>query len=339
MVKQRELGKNTGTFVNPIGLGCMGMSDLYGPSDGEEANMKVLNRALELGCHFWDTSDVYGLGGNELLLGKYFAKSGNRSKVFLCTKFGLIRDKHSNKLLGVNGKPEYVRECCENSLERLGVDTIDLYYQHRVDPKTPIEVTVTAMKELIKEGKVRYLGLSECSPEILRRAHSIHPITAVQMEYSPWTLDIENNGLLETARELGVTIVAYAPLGRGFLTGGIKSPGDLTQDDWRRTSPRFFPENFTKNMDLVKEIHQFSKTKNISPSELILAWVIAQGKDFITIPGTKRIKYLEENVKGGQVELSDQDLLALRRIINAAEISGARQNSSQGISSSNSNTQ
>ncbi|KAI9278476.1 pyridoxine 4-dehydrogenase [Phascolomyces articulosus] len=322
MVEQRELGQ-TKIKVNPLGLGCMGMSDFYGPSD-EETNMAVLDRALELDCNFWDTSDIYGPFKNEELLGRYFAKSGNRDKVFLCTKFGIVRHKNTGERLGVNGKPEYVRQCCENSLKRLGVKTIDLYYMHRPDPETPIEDTVKAMAELVKEGKVRYIGLSEHSADEIRRAHKIHPISAYQAEFSPWTLDIETNGVLETTRELGISIVAYSPLGRGFLTGGIKSRDDLAKDDWRLANPRFSEENFPKNLKLVEKIHALSEKKGVAPAELILSWVLAQGNDFLTIPGTKRVKYLEQNIRGGQVQLSAEELAEIRKVVDAATTSGSR---------------
>ncbi|KAI9479586.1 aldo/keto reductase [Zychaea mexicana] len=322
MVEQRELGR-TGTFVNPLGLGCMGMSDFYGPTD-EEENMAVLSRALELGCNFWDSADMYGVGENERLLGRYFSKSGNRDKVFLCTKFGIVRDEKTGAFSAPNGKPEYVRKACEASLKRLGVDTIDLYYQHRYDPETPIEDTVKAMAELVKEGKVRYIGLSECSAENIRRAHRIHPISAYQVEFSPWTLDIETNGALDTCRELGITIVAYSPLGRGFLTGAIKSPDDLADNDYRKLNPRFSRENFSKNLELVAKIQGIAEKKGATTPELVLAWVLTQGKDFITIPGTKRLKYLEQNLKGGQLQLTNEDLAEIRKVVDAATVSGTR---------------
>ncbi|KAI9496396.1 aldo/keto reductase [Zychaea mexicana] len=334
MAQTRELGKGSAAFVNPLGLGCMGMSEFYGASD-EETNMAVLDRALELGCSFWDTANVYGLGKNEELLGRYFAARGNRDKVFLCTKFGIVRDE-AGKFLGFNGKPEYVRQCCEDSLKRLGVDTIDLYYQHRPDPNTPIEETMKALVELKNEGKIRHIGLSEGavdehSVDRMRRAHKVHPIAAYQVEFSPWTLDIETNDMLKTTRELGISIVAFCPLGRGFLTGAIKSPDDFGPDDYRKTSPRYSPENFPKNLELVKKIQTFAEKKGVLPSQLILAWVLAQGNDFITIPGTKRIKYLEENVKAGEVEFLDAEMKELREIIDTAIISGARYAPAQAV--------
>ncbi|CAB5359156.1 unnamed protein product [Rhizophagus irregularis] len=283
----RELGK-TGVKIPAIGLGCMNMSSLYGAAD-EQENIKILNRAIELGCTFWDTADMYGLGDNEILLSKVLKE--HRNEVFLCTKFAFLQE---NGEIKVSGKPEYVRQACENSLKRLGIDYIDLYYQHRVDPNTPIEDTVGALAELVKEGKVKYIGLSECSAETLRRAYKVHPIAAVQTEYSPWTLDIEKNGVLEACRELGVTMVAYSPLGRGFLTGKFKSIDDFEPNDFRRTVPRF------------------------------QAWVIGQGENFVTIPGTKRLKYLEENFEARNIHLSPEELSEIRKIIDSIEIAGER---------------
>ncbi|RGB32840.1 aryl alcohol dehydrogenase, partial [Rhizophagus diaphanus] len=250
----RELGK-TGVKIPAIGLGCMNMSSLYGAAD-EQENIKILNRAIELGCTFWDTADMYGFGSNETLISKVLKE--HRNKVFLCTKFAFLQE---NGEIKVSGKPEYVRQACENSLKRLGIDYIDLYYQHRVDPNTPIEDTVGALAELVKEGKVKYIGLSECSAETLRRAYKVHPIAAIQMEYSPWTLDIEKNGVLEACRELGVTMVAYSPLGRGFLTGKFKSIDDFEPNDFRRTVPRFQGENFNKNLELVQKFNEFASKK------------------------------------------------------------------------------
>ncbi|CAB4382310.1 unnamed protein product [Rhizophagus irregularis] len=288
----RELGK-TGVKIPAIGLGCMNMSSLYGAAD-EQENIKILNRAIELGCTFWDTADMYGLGENETLLSKVLKE--HRNEVFLCTKFAFLQE---NGEIKVSGKPEYVRQACENSLKRLGIDYIDLYYQHRVDPNTPIEDTVGALAELVKEGKVKYIGLSECSAETLRRAYKVHPIAAVQTEYSPWTLDIEKNGVLEACRELGVTMVAYSPLGRGFLTGKFKSIDDFEPNDFRRTVPRF-------------------------QGQLCLAWVIGQGENVVTIPGTKRLKYLEENFEARNIHLSPEELSEIRKIIDSIEIAGER---------------
>ncbi|KAI8137060.1 aldo/keto reductase [Fennellomyces sp. T-0311] len=321
MVAPRELGK-TGVKLNPLGLGCMGMvNGVYGDADDVQSR-QVLNRALELGTVFWDTADMYGWGDNEVFLSETLKT--NRDKVFLCTKFGNTRDPVTGYFGGVNGKPEYVREACEKSLKRLGVDYIDLYYQHRVDKDTPIEETVAAMAELVKEGKVKYLGLSECSGETLRRAYKVHPIAAVQVEYSPWFLGIETNGLLDAARDLGVTIVAYSPLGRGFLTGTIKSLDDLPEGDYRRNASRFHPENFEKNLVLVKKIEALAAKKGVTPSQFTLAWVLAQGDDFFVIPGTKKIKYLEQNVAAGDIVLSKEEEAAMRAAITEANPQGDR---------------
>ncbi|GBB99718.1 hypothetical protein RclHR1_03600014 [Rhizophagus clarus] len=314
----RELGK-TGVKIPAIGLGCMGMSGFYGSSD-EQENIKVLNRAIDIGCTFWDTADIYGSGANEILLSKVLKE--RRNEVFLCTKFALSRGPNGE--FNLSGKPEYVRQACENSLKRLGVDYIDLYYQHRVDPNTPIEDTVGALAELVKEGKVKYIGLSECSAATLRRAYKVHPITAVQMEYSPWTLDIEKNGVLEACRELGVTIVAYSPLGRGFLTGKYKSIDDFEPNDFRRTVPRFQGENFNKNLEIVHKFNEFASKKGVTAGQLCLAWVIAQGEDFVTIPGTRKIKYLEENFEAGKIQLSPEEISEVRKIIDSIEIVGGR---------------
>ncbi|POG74811.1 aldo/keto reductase [Rhizophagus irregularis DAOM 181602=DAOM 197198] len=315
----RELGK-TGVKISAIGLGCMGMSEFYGSAD-EQENINVLNRAIELGSTFWDTSDIYGNGANEILLSKVL--KDKRDKVFLCTKFGSLRNSNG-AFLGVSGKPEYVRQACEKSLKRLGVDYIDLYYQHRMDPNTPIEDTVGALAELVKEGKVKYIGLSECSAETLRRAHKVHPIAAIQMEYSPWTIDIKKNGIMEACRELGVTIVAYSPLGRGFLTGKYKSIDDFEPDDFRRAVPRFQGENFNKNLEIVRKFEEFANKKGVTPSQLCLAWVLAQGDNIVAIPGTRKIKYLEENFEAAKIHLTPEELSEIRQIINSIEIIGAR---------------
>ncbi|RIA99726.1 aldo/keto reductase [Glomus cerebriforme] len=318
----RELDK-TGVKIPAIGLGCMGMSFAYGSSD-EQENLNVLNRAIELGCTFWDTSDLYGFGANEILLSKVLKE--RRNEVFLCTKFGFSR-KATGESMSINGTPEYVRQACENSLKRLGVDCIDLYYQHRVDPNTPIEDTVGALAELVKEGKVKYIGLSECSAETLRRAYKVHPIAAVQIEYSPWTLDIETNGIMETCRELGITIVAYSPLGRGFLTGRYKSLDDFEQNDYRRSNPRFQGENFNKNLELVHKFNEFANKKGVTSGQLCLAWVLAQGDNIVAIPGTKKVKYLEENFEAAKIHLSSEELSEIRNIINSIEIIGTRYDS------------
>ncbi len=308
-MKARKLGKN-GPGVSALGLGCMGMSEFYGPGDDKES-LAVMARALELGCNFFDTADMYGLGANEELVGKFLR--GRRDDVVLATKFGIVRTADP-KFRGVSGKPEYVRSSCDGSLRRLGVDHIDLYYQHRVDPATPIEETVGAMAELVKAGKVRWLGLSEAAPDTLRRAHRVHPIAALQTEYSLWTRDPEDE-ILPTCRELGIAFVAYSPLGRGFLTGQIKSPDDFAPDDFRRMNPRFQGENFAKNLELVDRIREIAAEKKCAPGQLALAWVLAQGEDIVPIPGTKRIQYLEENLAAADLQLSAADL---RRIDEAA---------------------
>ncbi|MGB8475614.1 MAG: aldo/keto reductase [Candidatus Acidiferrum sp.] len=306
----RHLGKN-GPLVSALGLGCMGMSEFYGPRDDAES-IATIHRSLDLGMTFLDTADVYGYGDNEILVGK--AIRGIRDKVFLATKFGIVRDKANAALRGVNGSRSYVRSCCDASLKRLGVDTIDLYYQHRVDPETPIEETVGALAELVSEGKVRFIGLSEASADNIRRAHKVHPIAALQSEYSLWTRDPEDE-ILSATRELGIAFVAYSPLGRGFLTGQIKRFDDFAPDDYRRFSPRFQGENFQKNLNLVARVESIAKEKNCTPGQLALAWLLAQGEDIIPIPGTKRRKYLEENFAALNVKLSSDDL---RRIEEAA---------------------
>ncbi|KAI9205405.1 aldo/keto reductase [Polychytrium aggregatum] len=319
-IPTRALGRN-GPQVSCLGLGCMGMSEFYGASS-EEESLQVLNRAIDLGCTFWDTADVYGLGENEKLLAKVLAT--RRDEVFLCTKFGIVRDPVTKQFTGVRGTPEYVRKSCEDSLERLGVKTIDLYYQHRPDASVPIEDTVRAMAELVAEGKVRYLGLSECNAETLRRAHKVHPIAAIQMEFSPWVLDIEQNDVLKTARELGVAIVPYSPLGRGFLSGQIKSIDDLDENDYRRFNPRFMGDNFAKNLELVRKFESLAKQKNVTSSQYVLAWVLSQGIDFIPIPGTKRIKYLEENLVAATITITPEEDKVVRDLLSQFPVSGAR---------------
>src|SRR5687767_9877397 len=283
-VPQRPLGRTDET-VSAIGLGCMGMNEFYGQSDDAES-IKVIHRALDLGMNFLDTADMYGIGHNERLVGQ--AVRDRRDRAFVATKFGNVRDPKTKAFLGVSGKPDYVRSACEQSLRNLGLDVIDLYYQHRVDPNTPIEDTVGAMAELVRQGKVRFLGLSEAAPQTIRRAAKVHPIAALQTEYSLWTRDPEDD-VLPACRELGITFVAYSPLGRGFLTGQIKRFEDLAEDDYRRHSPRFQGENFQKNLDLVRKIEQIARQKNCTPSQLALAWVLAHGNDVVPIPGTKRI--------------------------------------------------
>jgi aryl-alcohol dehydrogenase-like predicted oxidoreductase len=302
-MKSRRLGRS-GLTVSTLGLGCMGMSEFYGPRDDQES-IATIHRALDLGMTFLDTSDIYGPHKNEELVGQ--AIRGRREQVVLATKFGIVRDPANPSVRGVNGKAEYVRQSCEASLRRLGIETIDLYYQHRVDPATPIEETVGAMAELVKEGKVRHLGLSEAGARTLRRAAEIHPIAALQSEYSLWTRDPEEE-ILATCRELGIGFVAYSPLGRGFLTGRFKRFEDLPADDYRRVSPRFQGDNFEKNLDLVRQVEEMAKAKGCRPSQLALAWVLAQGDDIVPIPGTKRRQYLEENAGAIDLELTARDL-------------------------------
>ena len=318
-MEKRQLGRS-GLTVSAIGLGCMGMSDFYGPRDDAQS-IDTLNRALELGVTFWDTSDAYGPHRNEELVGR--AIRGRRDQVTVATKFGIVRTPDDPARREISGRPEYVRSACEASLKRLGTDVIDLYYQHRVDPNTPIEDTVGAMADLVKAGKVRYLGLSEAAPETIRRAHKVHPIAALQNEYSLWSREPEDN-ILALLRELGIGLVAYSPLGRGFLTGQIKKFDNLAPDDFRRFSPRFQPENFDKNLELVARINEIAKQKGCTPGQLALAWVLAQGKDIVPIPGTKRRKYLEENVGALDVKLTAEDLKRIDQVAPKGAASGGR---------------
>ena len=308
-----------GLEVSRQGLGCMGMSEFYGASDEGEA-IATIHRALDLGVTFLDTADMYGVGANERLVGKAIAD--RRDRAVLATKFGNVRGP-DGAWLGRNGKPEYVHSACDASLQRLGLDTIDLYYQHRVDPDTPIEETVGAMKELVEAGKVRYLGLSEAAPATIRRAHAVHPITALQTEYSLWTRDPEEE-ILPTVRELGIGFVAYSPLGRGFLSGRFRSRDDLPEDDFRRNNPRFQPGNFEQNLALVERVKKIAVEKGVTPSQVALAWVHAQGDDVVPIPGTKRRSYLEENVAAASIQLTGKELARLDEVFGPGVTAGDR---------------
>jgi len=318
-MNKRTLGKEL--EVSAIGLGCMGMSYAYGQGD-EKESLATIDRALELGVNFLDTADMYGPYTNEKLVGK--SLKGRRNKVVLATKFGIAFDPIDPSKRGINGRPEYVKNACEASLKRLGIETIDLYYLHRVDPDTPIEETVGAMARLVEEGKIRHIGLSEASAETLRKAAKVHPITALQTEYSLWTRDVEDNGVLETCRALNIGFVPYSPLGRGFLSGEIKKFEDLAEDDWRRTNPRFQRENFEKNLELVEKLEEIAKEKGATASQLALAWVLAQGDDIVPIPGTKHQKYIEQNAGAVEIELTADELEKINAIFPQNAASGLR---------------
>lgn len=317
-IPHRTLGSN-GLEVSAIGLGCMGMSDFYGPAD-QATNLAVLNRALDIGVNFLDTADMYGVGRNEQLLAEVL--KSRRDEIVLATKFGNVRGPNG-EFLGIDGRAEYVRAACDASLTRLGIDTIDLYYQHRVDPNVPIEETVGAMADLVKAGKVRHLGLSEASAATLRRAVSVHPIAALQTEYSLWTRDVEAE-ILPTARECGIGFVAYSPLGRGFLTGAIRNVEQLAPDDWRRVNPRFQDENFSANQRLVEAVTQIAAEKQCTPAQLALAWLLHQDPHIVPIPGTRRVERLDENAAATRIDLSDDDLDRIEQTLATTRVAGSR---------------
>jgi aryl-alcohol dehydrogenase-like predicted oxidoreductase len=320
-MEQRTLGTQ-GLAVSALGLGCMGMSEFYGPGDDAES-IATIHRALELGVTMLDTADIYGPYTNEELVGRAIREK--RNGLIIATKFGIVRRVDDPAYRSVSGRPEYVRQSCEGSLKRLGLETIDLYYQHRVDPTTPIEDTIGTMKRLVEEGKIRFIGLSEAAPATVRRAHAVHPVTAVQNEYSLWTRDPED-ALLPTCRELGIGLVAYSPLGRGFLTGGIRRFEDFAPDDFRRNSPRFQGDNFQKNLALVEKVRELAAQKHVTPAQLALRWVLDRGKDIVPIPGTKRRPYLEENVGAMNATLTAADTAALGALMPRGAVSGERYN-------------
>ncbi|MGO4304700.1 aldo/keto reductase [Cupriavidus sp. RAF12] len=320
MTALRKLGQ-VGPEVFPLGLGCMGMSDFYGAHDDAES-IRTIHHALDRGVNLLDTADIYGPHTNEQLVGR--ALAGRRDKVVLATKFGMVRDPANPAARGVNGRPEYVRAACDASLKRLGVDHIDLYYQHRVDPHTPIEETVGAMADLVRAGKVRWIGLSEAGADTIRRAHAVHPVTALQTEYSLWTRDVDENGILATCAQLGIGFVPYSPLGRGFLTGAIRTPEDFDADDYRKTNPRFMGDNFTRNLKLVDAVRELASARGCTPAQLALAWVLARGDHVVPIPGTRRIANLDDNLGALNVKLTARDMADIEAVFPAGAAAGTR---------------